>query len=122
MPKPSAAFSRGISLTALADPYPLSNDSVRKGPAVVLRNRLGYHFQNRVRWPTVRGPDGSVAQGLRDQAQWDSEAGVWRYSNDELPLITEAPTFEQRVHRVLEIAPEPVAPSSAPARVATKSV
>jgi hypothetical protein len=40
------------------------------------------------------------------RAQWDGEAGVWWCSNDELPLITEAPTFEQLVSRVLEIAPE----------------
>jgi hypothetical protein len=39
-------------------------------------------------------------------AQWDDEAGVWWCSNDELPLTTEAPTFEQLVARVLEIAPE----------------
>jgi hypothetical protein len=31
---------------------------------------------------------------------------VWWCSNDELPLTTEAPTFEQLVSRVLEIAPE----------------
>jgi len=40
------------------------------------------------------------------RAEWDSEAGVWWCSNDELPLTTEAPTFEQLVSRVLEIAPE----------------
>jgi len=40
------------------------------------------------------------------RAQWDAEAGVWWCSNDELPLTTEAPTFEQLVARVLEIAPE----------------
>ena len=40
------------------------------------------------------------------KAQWDGEAGVWWCSNDELPLTTEAPTFEQLVSRVLEIAPE----------------
>jgi hypothetical protein len=39
-------------------------------------------------------------------AQWDGEAGVWWCANDELPLTTEAPTFEQLVARVLEIAPE----------------
>src|SRR6516165_841148 len=39
-------------------------------------------------------------------AQWDNEAGVWWCSNDELPLTTEAPTFEELVARVLEIAPE----------------
>jgi len=40
------------------------------------------------------------------RAEWDSEAGVWWCANDELPLTTEAPTFEQLVSRVLEIAPE----------------
>jgi len=39
-------------------------------------------------------------------AQSDREAGVWWCSNDELPLMTEAPTFEELVARVLEIAPE----------------
>jgi hypothetical protein len=40
------------------------------------------------------------------QAEWDGEAGAWWCSNDELPLTTEAPTSEQLVARVLEIAPE----------------
>jgi uncharacterized protein DUF1902 len=40
------------------------------------------------------------------RAEWDGEAGVWWCSNDELPLSTEAPTFELLVARVLEIAPE----------------
>ena len=40
------------------------------------------------------------------RAQWDGEASVWWCSNDELPLTAEAPTFEQLVARVLEIAPE----------------
>ena len=40
------------------------------------------------------------------RAQWDGEARVWWCSNDELPLTTEAPTFEELVARVLEIAPE----------------
>jgi hypothetical protein len=31
------------------------------------------------------------------RAEWDGEAGVWWCSNDELPLSTEAPTFEQLV-------------------------
>jgi hypothetical protein len=44
-------------------------------------------------------------------AQWDDEARVWWCSNDELPLTTEAPTFEQLVARVLKIAPEIVAVS-----------
>jgi len=40
------------------------------------------------------------------KAQWDGEAAVWWCSNDELPLTTEAATFEKLVSRVLEIAPE----------------
>jgi hypothetical protein len=40
------------------------------------------------------------------RAEWDGEAGVWWCSNDELPLTTEAPTFDQLVGRVLEIAAE----------------
>ena len=39
-------------------------------------------------------------------AQWDAESGVWWCSNDELPMTTEAPTFEELVARVFEIAPE----------------
>ena len=39
-------------------------------------------------------------------AEWDGEARVWWCSNDELPLTTEAPTFEELVARVLDIAPE----------------
>jgi hypothetical protein len=38
------------------------------------------------------------------RAEWDEEAGVWWCSNDELPLTTEAPTFEQLISRVAEIA------------------
>jgi hypothetical protein len=40
------------------------------------------------------------------RAKWDGEAGVWWCSNDELPLTTEAPTFDQLVVSVFEIAPE----------------
>ena len=40
------------------------------------------------------------------KAEWDAEAEIWWCSNDELPLTTEAPTFEELVARVLEIAPE----------------
>jgi hypothetical protein len=39
-------------------------------------------------------------------AHWDGETGVWWCSNDELPLTTEAPTFEELVAGVLQIAPE----------------
>jgi hypothetical protein len=40
------------------------------------------------------------------RVEWDDEAGVWWCSNNELPLTTEAPTFEQLVSRVFEITPE----------------
>ena len=40
------------------------------------------------------------------RAEWDGDAGVWWCSNDELPLATEAPSFEELVARVLQIAPE----------------
>jgi hypothetical protein len=40
------------------------------------------------------------------RAEWDDEARVWWCSNDELPLTTEAATFEQLVSRVIEIVPE----------------
>jgi len=47
-----------------------------------------------------------VCKSFSIRAEWDAEAGVWWCSNDELPLTTEAPTFEQLVARVLEITPE----------------
>ncbi len=40
------------------------------------------------------------------RAEWDGQVCVWWCSNDELPLTTEAPTFERLVSRVIEIAPE----------------
>lgn len=40
------------------------------------------------------------------RAVWDGEAGVWWCTNEELPLTTEAPTFEQLIARVTQIAPE----------------
>lgn len=49
---------------------------------------------------------GGMTGAYEIRAQWDSEAGVWWCSNDKLPLTTEAPTFEQLIARVLEIAPE----------------
>jgi hypothetical protein len=39
-------------------------------------------------------------------AQCDDEAGVWWCSNDEMPLTTEASTFDQLVARVPEIEAE----------------
>jgi hypothetical protein len=45
-------------------------------------------------------------RGFEIPAEWDGGAEVWWCANDELPLTTEAPTFEQLVSRVLDIAPE----------------
>lgn len=39
-------------------------------------------------------------------AAFDAEAKVWWGSNDELPLTTEAASFDQLMDRVMEIAPE----------------
>ncbi len=47
-----------------------------------------------------------ASQVYEIRAQWDAEAGVWWCSNDELPLTTKAPTFDELVARVLAIAPE----------------
>jgi Domain of unknown function (DUF1902) len=40
------------------------------------------------------------------RAEFDPEAKVWLGSNEELPLSTEAPTFDLLMTRVMEIAPE----------------
>ncbi|MBV8739171.1 MAG: DUF1902 domain-containing protein [Alphaproteobacteria bacterium] len=37
----------------------------------------------------------STRKSFEIRAQWDGETGVWWCSNDELPLTTEAPTFER---------------------------
>jgi hypothetical protein len=39
-------------------------------------------------------------------AEFDAQAGVWLASNEQLPLRTEAPSFDQLMTRVMEIAPE----------------
>lgn len=39
-------------------------------------------------------------------ATWDEEARVWWGGNDELPLTTEAPTFEEFEARAVEIGRE----------------
>ena len=39
-------------------------------------------------------------------AEWDAEAGVWWAHSDDLPLTTEAPSFDALVERVVAIAPE----------------
>ena len=51
-----------------------------------------------------REEDGDLAQGFRDQGAVGRRV-CW-CSNDELPLTTEASTFEELVTRVLAIAPE----------------
>lgn len=39
-------------------------------------------------------------------AAWDEGAHVWHGRNDEIPLATEAPTFDELIARVMAIAPE----------------
>lgn len=39
-------------------------------------------------------------------AQFDADAGVWWGTNDQIPLTTEAPTLDELMARILEIAPE----------------
>ena len=39
-------------------------------------------------------------------AQFDAEAKVWWASNDKLPLTTEAPSLDQLLARVMDIASE----------------
>jgi hypothetical protein len=56
-------------------------------------------------------PEGNTAmapspKAFEIRAEWDGDAGVWWCSNDELPLTTEAPSFEELVAGVLQIAPE----------------
>ena len=43
------------------------------------------------------------------QAEWDEVAGVWWGHNDDIPLATEAKTFDALVKRVMKIAPEIIA-------------
>jgi hypothetical protein len=74
---------------------------------VVLCGGIRYHLVKR----TGQRKESWMASLQRQRsfeirAEWDGEAGVWWCSNDELPLSTEAPTFDQFVSRVLEIAPE----------------
>jgi hypothetical protein len=71
--------------------------------AMVLFATLRYHLGNRA---AIEKRMAILRKAFEITAQWDDEAGVWWCSNDELPLTTEAPTFEELVARVLEIAPE----------------
>jgi hypothetical protein len=70
---------------------------------MVLFATLRYHLGNRA---AIGKRMAVLRKAFEITAQWDDEAGVWWCSNDELPLTTEAPTFEELVARVLEIAPE----------------
>jgi Domain of unknown function (DUF1902) len=68
---------------------------------------IRYHLVTQADSAKVRRMTGSQQGKIFEiRAEWDDEAEVWWCSNDELPLTTEAPTFEQLVSRVLEIAPE----------------
>jgi hypothetical protein len=68
---------------------------------------IRYHLVMQADCAKVRRMTSSQQRKIFEiRAEWDGEAGVWWCSNDELPLSTEAPTFEQLVSRVLEIAPE----------------
>src|ERR1700730_17147471 len=71
--------------------------------AMVLFAILRYHLGNRA---AIGKRMAILRKAFEITAQWDAESGVWWCSNDELPLTTEAPTFEELVARVLEIAPE----------------
>jgi hypothetical protein len=71
--------------------------------AMALFAIVRYHLGNRA---AIGKKMAILRRAFEITAQWDDEAGVWWCSNDELPLTTEAPTFEQLVARVLEIAPE----------------
>jgi hypothetical protein len=71
--------------------------------AMVLFATVRYHLGNRA---AIGKRMAILRKAFEITAQWDDEAGVWWCSNDELPLTTEAPTFDQLVARVLEIAPE----------------
>jgi hypothetical protein len=57
------------------------------------------------------GDELAAAKEFRDPGGVGWRGRGWWCSNDELPLTTEAPTFEQLVSRVLEIAPE-IAPEN----------
>jgi hypothetical protein len=43
------------------------------------------------------------------RAEWDDEARVWWAHNDEIPVATEARTFDALVKRVMRIAPDMIA-------------
>jgi predicted RNase H-like HicB family nuclease len=48
-----------------------------------------------------------MAQNFRVTAQWDDEASVWvATSEDIVGLVTEAPTLDQLLERVVAVAPE----------------
>lgn len=48
----------------------------------------------------------AAVRTLTVTAHWDEETRRWWAHNDEMPLTTEAETFDALVERVLAIAPE----------------
>jgi hypothetical protein len=70
---------------------------------MVLFAILRYHLGNRA---AIGKRMAILRKAFEITAQWDAESGVWWCSNDELPLTTEASTFEELVARVFAIAPE----------------
>jgi hypothetical protein len=65
-----------------------------------------YHL-GKVAWVAERAKRMTDSRKIFEiRAEWDGEAGVWCCSNDELPLATEAATFDDLVSRVREIVPE----------------
>lgn len=75
----------------------------RLAPAMVLFGAVRYHLGSRA---AIAKRMAVLRKAFEITPQWDDEAGMWWCSNDDLPLTTEAPTFDQLVARVLEIAPE----------------
>ena len=84
---------------------PMRAAECSEAPAMALFAGLRYHL-GKQGGPKKGGGMADARKAFEIRAEWDGEAGVWWCSNDELPLTTEAPTFDQLVARVLEIAPE----------------
>lgn len=57
----------------------------------------------RIKEPTI------PARTYHITAHWDDETRLWWAESDDIPLHTEAPTFEALVDRALAIAPEIIA-------------
>jgi hypothetical protein len=97
---PAASAIESDGLRARASKW---QPSVGWRVAMVLFATLRYHLGNRA---AIKKRMAVLRKAFEITAQWGDEAGVWWCSNDELPLTTEAPTFEELVARVIEIAPE----------------